>query len=704
MWIDTEYPFVMLPRSVRVCFLQVLIMVCAVILCPAEETPIVSGQSSRTLVLDGLGKGTADLGGIWQFHLGDDPGWAQPSFNDSGWESILADTPWGAQGHPSYAGIAWYRRHVDIIPAPGTNSQYQVLIPRADDAYEVYWNGKLIGRYGQFPPHAYWYYSEFPRSFPLTGSNSGVLAIRVWKAPLDIFSTAEWGGISVPPVVGDPDTVSLYEKAITWNEVQQDLFDYALILLRAFVAVLCVVLWSRNRREQLFLWVGVFTITPVALGILQNLFFVPFSYELARFINQPLYVLSNVSLWFLLVWLLRLNENPRVLKWTETLAWSTMAIGAADGLLALFWGSATLWMQWADGVLASFILLAELFPFVLIALALRRRLDASRWIVALAAFVLQMIHTIGDSSALGQRFTHWTLYSTLIDNNNFQIQGVVFGPEKVTSIALFAAIIYAVYRYILEQQARRAALEQEMQSAREIQQVLIPEALPSLEGYSITSAYTPAQEVGGDFFQILAHPDGSTIVAVGDVSGKGLKAAMNVSMIVGVMRSQAAATSSPQEIITALNHCLTGRMQGGFATGIVFRLDPDGSVTFSNAGHLPPFLNGQEFYLEPSLPLGLVSQAEYSEIEVHLQPGDQLSFYTDGLLEARNADGELYGFDRLHTLFAARPTAQQASEAAVAFGQDDDITVLTLTRLAAGEESTTSLVAPILDDVAATRA
>ena len=123
--------------------------------------------------------------------------------------------------------------------------------------------------------------------------------------------------------------------------MQQDLFDYALILLRAFVAVLCVVLWSRNRREQLFLWVGVFTITPVALGILQNLFFIPFSYELARFINQPLYVLSNVSLWFLLVWLLRLNENPRVLKWTEILAWGRWRFGAADGLLALFWGSAT---------------------------------------------------------------------------------------------------------------------------------------------------------------------------------------------------------------------------------------------------------------------------------------------------------------------------------------------------------------------------
>jgi serine phosphatase RsbU (regulator of sigma subunit) len=126
----------------------------------------------------------------------------------------------------------------------------------------------------------------------------------------------------------------------------------------------------------------------------------------------------------------------------------------------------------------------------------------------------------------------------------------------------------------------------------------------------------------------------------------------------------------------------------------VLRLDSDGTVIFANAGHLPPFLNGQELLLEPALPLGIASGLGYSEASVRLHLGDQLSFYTDGLLEARNTSGELYGFDRLHRLFATRPTAQQVSEAAVAFGQDDDITVLILTRLAEGEEATTLLVAP----------
>jgi hypothetical protein len=665
------------------------------------QTPAQSPSAAldKTKVILGIGRGSVEIDGGWQFHEGDDSRWAQPSFDDSKWGSVAADAPWGAQGHPSYAGFAWYRRHVDIVPSAGTTFQYRILIPHAEDAYEVYWNGKLMGQYGKLPPNPDWYYSVFPRSFPLLGSAVGVLAIRIWKAPLEAFSLSESGGLYFPPLVGDPDTISLYEDSIIWSYVRGDLFDYSLIMLRTFIAVLCVFLWTRNRRERLFIWVAIFIVTPVALDILQHLFLIPFSYSFARCVNQPLYVLSNISLWFLLIWVLQLNDKYRVVKWTKMIAWLAMGAGLADGLLAYIWGSATLWMQWADGVLAALILLLEVLPFALIVIGLRRKLDESRLAVALAAFLLQVLHTIADTSALGQRFTHWTVYANLADTPLFTIQGVNFQAERVVSLALFASIIFAVYRHVLEQQARRTALEQELQSAREIQRVLIPETLPSLEGYAITSAYTPAQEVGGDFFQILSNPDGSTIVALGDVSGKGLKAAMNVSMIVGSMRTEAGNTSSPAQILSALNRCLTGRMQGAFATGIVLRLDLDGTVTFANAGHLPPFLNGREFPLEPSLPLGLISQADYGELALKLQIGDQLSLYTDGLLEARNPDGELYGFERLHSLFATGPTAQQASEEAVKFGQDDDITVLTLTRLAAGEESTTLLVAPILDSV-----
>jgi len=656
--------------------------------------------SAPSLVIQGIGKGVVPIDGPWQFHLGDNPHWADPKWDDSGWERIEVDAPWGAQQHPSYTGFAWYRRHLDIEPTAGATHDYSILIPHGEDSYEVYWNGQLVGSYGHVAPHALWYYSEFPRTFPLRGSAYGTLAIRVWRAPLDIFSAAESGGLYEPPLLGDTDTITLYENAHYWAVIRRDLFDYSLILLRAFVTALCLMLWSRNRKEQLFVWVAVLTAAPVALDTIDRLFLIPFSYGFARLLNQPLYVLYHISLWFLLVWLLRLNDKRRLVRWTKWLAYVSLAAGTADGILAYFWEYATLPMQWADGLLTAFILLVEVFPFALIAMGVRQKLDASRWVVAIAALVLQTLDTVADMSALGQRFTHWTLFSDLIDTPIFTVQGVEFRAEKVTSITLFVAIIYAVYHFALEQQARRNVLEREIQSAREIQQVLIPEALPALKGYAVTSAYQPALEVGGDFFQMLPHPDGSTLVSLGDVSGKGLKAAMNVSMIVGVLRALADTNRNPGAIMEGLNRCLCGRMHGGFTTCIVLRLDPDGTVTFANAGHLPPFLNHREVMLEGSLPLGLVSTAYYGEVAMQLRPGDYLSLYTDGLLEARNIAGELFGFERLHSLLSARPSAQEATEAAVAFGQDDDITVLTLTRLEAGEESTTSLIAPFLGPVA----
>ncbi len=252
------------------------------------DTPKADANSSLTLVIQGIGKGVVPIDGAWQFHEGDDPRWAEAGFNDSKWEAIETDSPWGTQGHPSYAGFAWYRRHIDILPTSGATHDYRVLIPHAEDAYEVYWNGKLAGSYGKLPPSPSWYYGQFPKSFPLRGSAYGVIAIRVWKAPLEAFSAEETGGLYNPPLVGEAESLQLREDAVYWSYVREDLFDYSLILLRSFVTMLCLVLWSRNRREQLFVWVAVLTITPVALEILQRLFLIPFSYGLARFLNQPI--------------------------------------------------------------------------------------------------------------------------------------------------------------------------------------------------------------------------------------------------------------------------------------------------------------------------------------------------------------------------------------------------------------------------------
>jgi serine phosphatase RsbU (regulator of sigma subunit) len=152
----------------------------------------------------------------------------------------------------------------------------------------------------------------------------------------------------------------------------------------------------------------------------------------------------------------------------------------------------------------------------------------------------------------------------------------------------------------------------------------------------------------------------------------------------------------PAEVLAELNSRLCGRLQGGFATCLVLRLDPDGHCAVASAGHPAPLVNKREIALPGSLPLGVVPGETYQESALVLREGDHLALYTDGLLEARNAKGEIFSFERLDALFSTFPSADQASDAAVNFGQDDDITVLTLTRLAMGEKSMTQLTAPAL--------
>lgn len=152
------------------------------------------------------------------------------------------------------------------------------------------------------------------------------------------------------------------------------------------------------------------------------------------------------------------------------------------------------------------------------------------------------------------------------------------------------------------------------------------------------------------------------------------------------MHALADFVSGPAQLLVELNRRLVGRLHGGFATCLVLRLEFDGTCMLASAGHPPPFLNQQELELPGALPLGLIAVGGYEQSLIHLQSGDRLVLYTDGLLEARSRSGEIFGFQRLQSLFATRPSADQAAEAAVNFGQEDDITVLTLTRLTTGED------------------
>ncbi len=224
-----------------------------------------------------------------------------------------------------------------------------------------------------------------------------------------------------------------------------------------------------------------------------------------------------------------------------------------------------------------------------------------------------------------------------------------------------------------------ARVSAELDAAREVQERLVTPP-PVVPGFRIDCEYRPAAQVGGDFYRIAPLENGKILAVVGDVSGKGLPAAMTVSSIVGALRI--VGTEAPGELLRALNRSLGGNLRGGFVTCLAALLDRDGSCRFASAGHLAPYVNGKELTVNNGLPLGLSPDSEYGETTLTLSPNEQLTVLTDGVVEARNAQGQLFGFERTAEL--STQSAATIASAAQAFGQEDDITVLTIARLAAG--------------------
>jgi hypothetical protein len=256
-----------------------------------------------------------------------------------------------------------------------------------------------------------------------------------------------------------------------------------------------------------------------------------------------------------------------------------------------------------------------------------------------------------------------------------------FDAFFIFATALASAVVTT--KHINTEGARQLRAETELEAARAVQQVLIPDETPTLPGFKIESVYRPAGEVGGDFFQILLAAHGGVLIVIGDVSGKGMPAAMTVSLLVGTIRSLVHYTQSPGEILSAMNLRMLTRSNGGFTTCLVLRIDPDGKLTVANAGHLAPYLSRTELKLQNGLPLGLSSDSIYTESTLHLALDEQITLMTDGVVEARNKKGELYGFER--TAAIASSTAESIAKSAQAFGQEDDITVVTIARVGTNE-------------------
>ena len=243
----------------------------------------------------------------------------------------------------------------------------------------------------------------------------------------------------------------------------------------------------------------------------------------------------------------------------------------------------------------------------------------------------------------------------------------------------------------------RQSIEQQLRMARTIQQALLPQSLPQLEGWQFTPYYQPAREVGGDFYDFFELEDSRIGVAVGDATGKGMPAALAVSATSSMLRAvaQAFGSSSPGEVLSRVNETLVARIPPNmFVTCFYCILDPkSASLSYANAGHDLPYLhrNGEAEELRArGMPLGLMPRMGYEEKEIVLERDDSALLYSDGLVEAHDPQGEMFGFPRLRALIAEHAAEEGSlgdfllrelyTFVGESWEQEDDITLLMLKR------------------------
>jgi serine phosphatase RsbU (regulator of sigma subunit) len=245
----------------------------------------------------------------------------------------------------------------------------------------------------------------------------------------------------------------------------------------------------------------------------------------------------------------------------------------------------------------------------------------------------------------------------------------------------------------------RERIEQELRVARSIQQASLPEEVPELEGWQISPFYQPAREVGGDFYDFHLLSEERLGVVVGDATGKGVPAALVMSTTCGMLQhaAQALESTSPGEVLEGVNETLFARIPANmFVTCFYAILDPEsGSLSYANAGHDLPYLwhgGAAEELRARGMPLGLMPSMSYEEKELELKAGEGVFFYSDGLVEAHDPKGEMFGFPKLRALVAEYGEERSLGEALLeelysfvgeGWEQEDDITLLTLRRYAA---------------------
>ncbi len=670
----------------------------------ARPAPVVATRTPQVFFdASSLGSPiTLDKG--WRVGITANPAAAAPEYDDSAWAvrdaaDSFADVP--DSDHPAGAPdaqpkpaaqsasgpphghqrpFAWFRIHLKLAPNHGPVALY-IELPVSHSTsmnfgaqalgVDIFANGKQIqpeGPHGDAPER----FEPISRVYNLNvppSQTDAVLAVRSIFVPLGygaytgFFSTRKLR-------IGDPDDLNRSLELWSHRSLFERLPRLVNAVLLSILALFLLALFFTQKGHIEYLWLALYELLQAPIGFVD---LAGSSAQLDRLwyaaVVLQLVVISAYLYFEFLIAFLALRKRWYILALRYS---APVLLGVAPTLLLL--GRNPLVAVLLAGVFLFTLVwtIAWLIFIVvtLIAATIRRNFEAGLLLIPL---VLSLIGTIepvltsGMSDWVGRPFrSPLTIEAGPI-------------PIHFASIADFTGvfvIVLIIFVRFLRVQRDQERASSELAAARSVQELMIPQEKLATPGFEVDSIYNPANEVGGDFYHVQSAPDGSLLVVIGDVAGKGLKAAMNVSMLMGALRR--IPERSPAKILESLNRVLTG--SESFTTCQAAWFGANGELVLANAGHLPPYLNSQEVALPGGLPLGVLPEVHYEEVRLYLHPGDRILLMSDGVVEARLPSGELFGFDRVHNL--SNQSAFYIADAAKAFGQEDDITVLTVRRLA----------------------
>ena len=618
------------------------------------------------VTIDRFPPGLVALHDGWRYQSGDNINWASPDFDDSAWQRTVP------QSRSDCPTSCWYRLRVQLPPHHPPLALF--LIARAG-AVEAYINGQRSAG-----PHftSGWLMAdqnEFVLPIADDSSDTILLAFRIHAVRFGFDSNQSPITLAA---IGAPASALVAARAHRSFRLVQSLPSFGVNLIIFLGGVAVLLLFASQRGSPEYRWLGVYLLLlSCAAAALTGSTYGWLPVDVNEFYGDPaIYICVVAQIEFTFAFIRR--RPGRLWRAYELLLLLCPLVSLVCSA-HLIRNVVYLTFEAAVTVPAGFAL-----PLLLLYWHRRGNREA-RWLILpslapAAGVILTNLFEVGgflgwNLNALPRQVTLWgeaPLYF-------YDVADAVF-------MLAIAFVMFFRFSWLSREQARTTA---ELDAARQIQRQLVPSTLPTLRNCRLEAEYLPAAEVGGDFYQILSQQDGSSLVVIGDVSGKGLKAAMTGTLAIGALRTLAAENLSPADLLTRLNRQLAATQESGFITCLCARLAPSGVLTVANAGHLSPYLNGDETRARRRPSARHHRRRRYTQAIFDLAPGDRLTLMTDGVVEARHPPANSSASIAPRAISAQ--SAAQIAAAAQAFGQNDDITVLTITFTAKEALHTTQL-------------